>query len=136
MPFAKAHPKHGGRRKGAVNKATLAARKLIEADDKAIIAKLIESAKGGDNVAMGLYLRYLRAPIPRQTAVTPIELDPPKNAQEARDAIARVTSMIAEGAADATLGGAVLAGLQAYLNAKAAEFEALYEQEKAREGRT
>jgi hypothetical protein len=138
MPFAKGKKRApgAGRKKGIPNKATVAARKLLESDDKAITDKIIAQAKAGDNTAIGFYLRYLRAPLPRSTVVAPIELEPPKNAQEARDAIARITSMIAEGEVDATHGGAVIAGLQAYLNAKAAEFEALYEQEKAREGRT
>ena len=138
MPFAKGTPKPAasGRRKGTINKATEAARKLSAANDKAITDKIVEQAKAGDNTAIGFYLRYLRAPLPRSTGVAPIELEPPKNAREARDAIARVTSRIAQGEVDATHGGAIIAGLQAYLNAKAAEFEALYEQEKAREGGT
>ena len=137
MPFAKGAPKPAasGKKKGSLNKATIAARKLVEADDKDIIDKLKATAKGGDLTAIGLYLRYLRPPLPRSTAVAPIELEPPKNAQDAREAIAKVTSMVAKGEVDSTHGGAVIAGLQAYLNAKAAEFEALYEQEKAREGR-
>lgn len=139
MPFAKGAPKPAasGKKKGSVNKATLAARKLVTgADDKAIVTRVVEQAKVGDNVAIGYYLRFLRPPVPRSTAIAPIELEPPTNAQEARDAIALITSMVAKGEADAVHGGAVIAGLQAYLNAKAAEFEALYEQEKAREGRT
>ena len=138
MRFAKGQPRApgAGRKKGRVNKATEAARKLVTADDdKAIVERVVEQAKGGDNVAIGYYLRFLRPPVPRSTAIAPIELEPPKTAQEARDAIARVTSMVAKGEVDATHGGAVIAGLQAYLNAKAAEFEALYEAEKAREGR-
>ena len=42
MPFAKGAPKPAasGKKKGSLNKATITARKLVEADDKAIIGKV------------------------------------------------------------------------------------------------
>ena len=71
-------------------------------------------------------------PVPGQ----PIDLEPPKSAEEAREAIAKITSMIARTEIDGEHGARVIAGLEAYLSARAAELEALYERDKAREGET
>jgi hypothetical protein len=137
MQFAKGKPRppNSGRRKGSPNKGTERARRLIsEADDKAIVDKVVEAAKtGADPHATGLYFRYLRPPLPRSASVWPIDLEPPKTAQEAREAIARVTSMIAKAEIDGEHGSRIVAGLEAYLGARAAELEALYERDRARE---
>ena len=69
-------------------------------------------------------------PVPGQ----PIDLEPPKNAEEAREAIARITSMIARTEIDGEHGGRVIAGLEAFLGARAAELEAEVEKHRAEEG--
>ena len=64
----------------------------------------------------------------------PIDLKPPQSAQEARDAIARITAMIAKGEIDSEHGSRVIAGLEAFLGARAAELEAEVEKHRAEEG--
>jgi hypothetical protein len=119
MPkFTKGTPKpaNGGRR-------TVRARKLItESDDKIIADKVIEAAKNGDTQAWATYYRYIRPPAAKVVG-TPIDLKPPTTAQEARDSIASIASMIAIGAIDAEHGSRVVSALEAFLNAKAVELE-------------
>jgi hypothetical protein len=136
MPqFAKGKPRppNAGRRKGSPNKGTERARRLIsEADDETIVTRVITGAKAGEPEALRVYFRYLRPPTPRFLNL--IALEPPKTAQEARDAIARITSMVAMGEVDGEHGGRVIAGLEAFLGAKAAELEAEVEKHRAEEG--
>ena len=69
------------------------ARRLIsEADDKAIVDEIVRDAKASNPAALTLYFRYLRPPLSRTTSVWPIDLEPPKSAQEAKDAIAKLTA--------------------------------------------
>ena len=135
MPkFTKGAPKppNSGKRKGSHNKGTERARRLIsEADDKVIVDRVILGAKAGEPEALRVYFRYLRPPTPR--FLNPIALEPPKTAQEARDAIARITSMIAMGEADGEHGSRIIVGLEAFLGAKAAELEAEVEKHRAEE---
>jgi len=137
MPqFAKGKPRppNAGRRKGSPNKGTERARRLIsEADDKAIVDQVVRDAKANNPHALQVYFRYLRPPVSRTTSVWPIDLEPPKNAQEARDAIARITSMIAKAEIDGEHGARVIAGLEAFLSARAAELEIEVEKHRAAE---
>lgn len=130
--FPRGHAKAGGRKKGTPNRGSERARKLIsEADDKVIVDRVILGAKAGEAEALRTYFRYLRPPTPRFLNL--IALEPPKTAQEARDAIARITSMVAMGEVDGEHGGRVIAGLEAFLGAKAAELEAEVEKHRAEE---
>jgi hypothetical protein len=134
MPrFAHGRAKTGGRRPGSPNRGTERARRLIsEADDEVIVTRVITGAKAGEPEALRTYFRYLRPPTPRFLNL--IALEPPKTAQEARDAIARITSMVAMGEVDGEHGGRVIAGLEAFLGARAAELEAEVERHRAEEG--
>ena len=138
MPkFTKGTPKppNSGRRKGSHNKGTERARRLIaEGDDKAIVDQVVKDAKANNPAALALYFRYLRPPLSRTTYVEPVDLEPPKTAQEARDAIARITAMIAKAEVDGEHGGRIIAGLEAFLSARAAELEAEVEKHRAEEG--
>ena len=63
MPkFTNGHAKAGGRRKGSPNKGTERARRLIsEADDKAIVDRVVREAKDNTNPESArLYFRYLQ----------------------------------------------------------------------------
>jgi hypothetical protein len=123
MAFAKGKRKTGGRCKGTPNKGTVRARMLItETDDKIISDKVIEAAKNGDTQAWATYYRYIRPPAAKALG-KPIDLEPPKTAQEGRDGIARIASMIAMGTIDGEHGARIVAALEAFLNAKAAELE-------------
>jgi hypothetical protein len=118
----KPKPKNSGRRKGTLNKRTLARRLEADADDKAISGRVIEAAKNGDAQATLTYYRFLRPPTAKVVG-KPIDLEPPKTAQEARDGIARITSMIARTEIDGEHGGRIIAGLEAYIAARTTELE-------------
>jgi hypothetical protein len=136
-PFAKGAPKpaSSGRRAGTPNKGTERARRLIsEGDDKEIVGQVVRGAKANNQAALALYFRYLRPPLSRTAYVEPIDLEPPRSAEEARDAIARITSMIAKAEIDGEHGGRIIAGLEAFLGARAAELEAEVEKHRAEEG--
>jgi hypothetical protein len=134
MSFAQGRAKTGGRRKGSPNKGTERARRLIsEADDRAIVDQIVRDAKANNPAALTLYFRYLRPPLSRTTSVWPIDLEPPKSAQEARDAIAKLTSMIARAEIDGEHGSRIIAGLEAFLSARAAELEIEVEKHRAEE---
>jgi hypothetical protein len=137
MPkFTKGTPKppNSGKRKGSHNRGTERARRLIsEADDKAIVDQVVRDAKANNPAALAICFRYLRPPLSRTTSVWPIDFEPPKSAQEARDAIARITSMIAKAEIDGEHGARIIAGLEAFLSARAAELEAEVERHRAEE---
>jgi hypothetical protein len=141
MSFAPGHAKAGGRRKGARNKRTLAAEPKTYADALRHLAAVM--AAKDPTITPELRLRaaialaqYQRPkptslkPVPGQ----PIDLEPPKSAEEAREAIAKITSMIARTEIDGEHGGRVIAGLEAFLAARAAELEAEVEKHRAEEG--
>ena len=134
MPFTKGKPRplNAGRRRGTPNKGTVRARRLVsEVEDSKIVRRVVTAAIAGDPEATAVYFRHLRPPPPRAAPDKPFDLDPPKSAQEARDAIARITSMIARAEIDAVHGSVVVAGLEAYLGARAAELEAEVEKHRA-----
>ena len=141
MSFAPGHAKAGGRRKGARNKRTLSAEPktypdalghlaaVMAAKDPTITPELRLRAA----IALAQYQRPKPTslkPVPGQ----PIDLEPPKSAEEAREAIAKITSMIARTEIDGEHGGRVIAGLEAFLAARAAELEAEVEKHRAEEG--
>ena len=134
--------RQSGRKKGARNKRTLAAVPRVYPDALDHLAKVM-AAKDDPMItpdlrlraAIGLAAYQHPKPKPSRTAGQPIELDPPKTAREARDAIARITSMIAQAEIDGEHGGRIIAGLEAFLlGARAAELEAEAEKRRAEEG--
>jgi len=140
MKFTNGKPKpaNSGRKKGSRNKRTL----LAEARPDALehLAKVMASTDG--TITPDLRLRAAIAlaqyqhpkPTPSKAIDKPVDLDPPKSAQEARDAIARITSMIAKAEIDSEHGSRIVAGLEAFLSARAAELEAEVEKHHAEEG--
>jgi hypothetical protein len=62
---------------------------------------------------------------------TPLNLPPPKDAQQAKSQIAQVTSLIAQGQIDADIGRSIVIGLQASVGCIAAELEAEVEEREA-----
>jgi hypothetical protein len=128
----KPKPKNSGRRKGTLNKRTLARKLEADADDKAISDRVIEAAKNGDAQATLTYYRFLRPPTAKVVG-KPIDLEPPKTAQEARDGIARITSMIARTEIDGEHGGRIIAGLEAYIAARTTELEEIVKRLQAEE---
>jgi hypothetical protein len=131
MPFAKGTPRppNGGRKKGSLNRRTLEA-KAKRFDALEHLIKMAQSQEEG--VSNEVKLRALIAvanfqysrPTPVKQIVQPVDVPPPTTALEARDSIARITGMLAKGEIDLDHGNAIIAGLQAYLRAKAAELEA------------
>ena len=128
----KPKPKNSGRRKGTLNKRTLARKLEADADDKAISDRVIEAAKNGDAQATLTYYRFLRPPTAKVVG-KPIDLEPPKTAQEARDGIAKITSMIARTEIDGEHGGRIIAGLEAYIAARTTELEEIVKRLQAEE---
>ena len=139
MRFAKGKPRpaNAGRTKGVKNKRTIAAEAHPDALDH--LEKVMTSTDG--TITPDLKLRAAIAlaqyqhskPTPSRIG-QPIDLEPPKSAQEARDAIARITSMIARAVIDGEHGSRIITGLEAFLSARAAELEAEVEEHRAEEG--
>jgi hypothetical protein len=142
MSFTRGRTKTGGRGPGGRNKRTLAAAPKTYVDALEYLSTVV-TATDDSTITPDLRLRaaialaqYQRPkptslkPVPGQ----PIDLEPPKNAQEARDAIARITSMIAKAEIDGEHGARVIAGLEAFLSARAAELEAEVEKFRTVEG--
>ena len=127
MPFTRGKAKTGGRRPGARNKRTLAA----EAKPKAIDHLEMVMTSQEPTITPDLKLRAAIAlaqyqnsrPTPLKPVTQPISFEPPSNAQEARDIIVSITTAIARNEVDGEHGSRVIAGLEAYLAAKAAENE-------------
>jgi hypothetical protein len=123
MTFIKGQPRppNGGRRAGTPNRATERARFLIsEADDKAIVDRLVEEARAGNIAAMGLYFRYLRAPRPSPSpeatfTPTPFELHPLTTLQEANVETPRIASAVATGTLDHGTGQFLIASLKVFV---------------------
>ena len=135
MSFTHGRAKTGGRKRGSRNKKTVAPKTYPDALEH--LAKVMQSKdalitpdlKLRAAVALAQYQRP--KPTPSRAAIQPIDLPPPKTAQEARDGVARITSMIARAEIDGEHASRIIAGLEAFLAARAAELEALYEQDKA-----
>jgi hypothetical protein len=138
MAFAQGRAKTGGRKKGARNHRTLAAEAKPDG-----LNHLIEVMTSTDPVitpdlklraAIALSQYQHPKPAPSKPVGTPIALEPPKTAQEAREAIARITSMIAKAEIDGEHGSRIIASLEAFLSARAAELEVEVEKHRAEEG--
>ena len=145
MRFARGQPKpaNGGRKKGVRNKRTVAAASKAPYPDALDHLAAVMAAKDDPTITPDLRLRAAIGlaqyqhpkPTPLRAVSQPIDLEPPKNAEKAREAIARITSMIARAEIDGEHGSRVIAGLEAYLGARAAELEIEVERYRAEEAR-
>lgn len=137
MSFTHGRAKTGGRKRGSRNKKTVAPKTYPDAlDHLAAVIASKDAAITPDlkvRAAIGLAQYQHPKPTPSRAAIQPIDLGPPKTAQEARDAIARITSMIARAEIDTDHGARIIAGLEAFLNARAAELELEVEKYRAEE---
>jgi hypothetical protein len=122
MPlFEKGKPRiaTSGRRAGTPNKRTereRAQRAVEDADARAIVAKVVEDARAGDQTAQALYFRYLKLPPPRFVPA-PVGLTPPTSAREAVQQIAEMVARVGEGAMDFESAHALIEGLKAFVGA-------------------
>ena len=132
--------KTGGRKAGVRNKRSMLIPPVAGPDALEHLAAVM-TAKDDPTITPDLRLRAAVAlaqyqhpkPWSSRPAGHPINLEPPKSAQEARDAIASITSMIAKAEVDGEHGSRIVAGLEAYLGARAAELEAEVERHRAEE---
>src|SRR5271166_5506707 len=124
--------KTGGRTKGVRNKRTIAdafsATRAKYPDALIFLAGMMTSKK--PNITPDLKLRaaiglaVYQHPRPTSKATSkPIDLAPPKDAGEARAAIAGLVSRMARGEVDRDLALDVIGGLKAFLDSKVAELE-------------
>lgn len=130
MRFAKGEPRNprAGRKKGSLNWRTLEA-KAKRFDALEHIIKMAQSQEEG--VTNEVKLRAMIAvanfqcsrPTPIKQIVQPVDIMEPKTALEARNSIAKVAGMLAKGEIDLDHGNAIIAAMQAFLNARAAELE-------------
>jgi hypothetical protein len=131
--------KTGGRTKGSHNKKTIFVAPKTYPDGLDHLAAVMAStdpiitAELKLRAAIAISAYQHAKPAPSKTIFAPIDLEPPKTAQEARDAIARITSMIAKVEIDSDHGARIIAGLEAFLSARAAELEAEVEKHHAEE---
>jgi hypothetical protein len=131
--------KTGGRKKGSHNKKTIFVAPKTYPDGLNHLVAVMASEN--PVITPDLKLRAAIAiaayqhskPAPSRPAGQPIDLKPPKNAREAREAIATITSMIARAEIDGEHGSRIIAGLEAFLGATAAELEAEVEKHRAEE---
>lgn len=129
MSFTRGWAKTGGRGPGSGNKRTIVAAAPKTYPDALDYLAEVMAAKDDPLITPDLRLRAaieLAAyqhpkPAPSKAAGQPIDLEPPKSAEEAREAIARITSMIAKTEIDGEHGGRIIAGLETFLSARAAE---------------
>jgi hypothetical protein len=134
MTFTKGQPRpaNAGRRPGSLNRATVRARYVVsEADDKAIINKLVEEAKTGNAAAIGLYLRYLRPPQPRETIPSPIDYMAPTTIVEAKTMVLVLGERLAKGELAVEVHDALVSGLRIFLADRAAAQQQLLEEFEA-----
>ena len=134
--------KTGGRKAGVRNKKTMLAAPEGSPDALEHLAKVMAATPDTDpTITPDLRLRAAIAlaqyqhpkPWASRAVGQPVPLEPPKSAQEARAAIAKITSMIARCEIDGEHGSRIIVGLEAFLGARAAELEAEVERHRAEE---
>jgi hypothetical protein len=100
MPISKEQSQHpAGRPPGARGKKNLALEAAFYAEAEAVVARVIERAKGGHPAAMRLCMERA-LPVGRGRPL-PIELPVVKTAEDARAAVAEIMAALAEGAISA-----------------------------------
>jgi hypothetical protein len=116
--FTKGTPKppNSGRRKGQANRATERERRLlalVDANDSAINAHVIELARGGSAVHQTVYYRFLRPPGPRpKVNPTPTVASEPKTIEDVRKATAELLVKLLAGELDIDAANAAAAMLK------------------------
>ena len=118
--FAAGNP---GKKRGARNRATLAALSLMEGQSEALSRKAVEMALDGDTTALRLCLERLAPP----AKDAPIQFDLPamQCARDASDAAAGILKAVAEGDLTPTEGAQVMALVDVYRRTlETTEFEA------------
>ncbi|WP_369942774.1 hypothetical protein [Xanthomonas medicagonis] len=90
-------PGNPGKRRGARNKATIAALKLLEGESKQLMRKAIDLALAGDSTALRLCLE--RVSPPSRERVLAIDLPVPTSPAD----VPKTLQAILQGAADGTL---------------------------------
>src|SRR6056297_1198507 len=101
-----------GKPKGTRHKATRAALALLEGEAEALSRKAIETALGGDTVALRLCLERI-AP-PRKDAPVQFDLPPMQSATDAAKAAASVLEAVATGDLTPTEGAHVMQLVETY----------------------
>jgi hypothetical protein len=130
-------PGNPGRPRGARNRATVAAERILDDGIGAVAEKCIELAKEGNMAAITAVLR-LRIP-PQRPASEPIELPKLETAKDGLAALRAITESVARGEVDGehgrTLAGIVEVFLKSFevvdLDARIRALEAVYPKEKA-----
>jgi hypothetical protein len=120
-----------GKPKGARHKATLLAEKMLAADAKEVVKKVVEAAKNGEPWACKLIIERLIGPTretPGLTTIGPVDYAEPRTAAEARAMILVLGGKVARGEIAVEAHDVLLGNLRAYLSDRAAELEAVVEQ--------
>ena len=111
MTFTRGHAKTGGRKRGARNRRTLAAAAKPNALDHLVTVMTSTDPTITPDLKLRAAIALAQYQHCRPISVKvdkPIDLKPPQSAQEARDAIARITDMIAKGEIDSEHGSRVI----------------------------
>jgi hypothetical protein len=114
--FARGNP-------GARHRATLMAEKLMSADAKEIVEKLVEKAKNGELWALKFIGERFVPLVSRQTFMEPVDYTAPTTPEEARAMILVLGERVARGELSIEAHAVLLDNLKAYLGDKAAEQE-------------
>ena len=99
-----------GRKTGAKNKVTLAAKKLLDGEAEVITRKAIDLAKGGETIALRLCLERIY-PKPKGEHLK-VKLPPINSIEDIAPAIAKIFQMIGDGKVTVEQ-GKTLAGIAA-----------------------
>jgi Family of unknown function (DUF5681) len=122
LPFKKgASGNPSGWPKGKPRTLTQTVRALVNGRGGAIVEKIIESAEAGDVEARRQFLRYL-LPHPK-LVLTPVDLEPAKDAAEAQAQIGMLTRMAARGELDLDSLHALSRALAMAIDTRLAELE-------------
>ena len=115
-------PGNPGKPRGARNKATQAAAKLIEKDSKAITRKAVEMALNGDTVALRLCIERICPP--RKDSPITFTLPAMNSAEDAAQAAGAILAAVASGEITPLEGAAVMALIEGYRKTiETADFE-------------
>jgi hypothetical protein len=131
LPFKKGASGNPSRwPKGKPRTLTQTVRALVNDRGGAIVEKIIEGAENGDVEARRQFLRYL-LPHPK-LVLTPIDLEPAKDAAEAQAQIGMLTSMAARGELDLDSLHALSRALALAIDARLAELEEIVSEREER----
>jgi hypothetical protein len=121
-----------GYKKGQPNKITAAIRQLVNAEGPEIVRKVIEDAKNGDVAARQLFCKHL---LPRyRTVMTPIDIEPAKDSDEARAQINTLVAMTAQGHLDLDSLRTLVGALRVSIDDRMAELDSIVRDLAERDG--